>query len=94
MSEVVREPIQTYLTAGERADIDRVARDLGVSRSEALRRGIQVLRRRGTSSTLAELMGDGLVTPATVGPGEPPPSAPVAPLETVLAGLDRDRDER
>jgi len=39
----VREPIQVYLTHAERATLDRLARELGVSRAEALRRGIEVL---------------------------------------------------
>jgi hypothetical protein len=39
----VREPIQVYLTRGERATLDRVARELGVSRAEVLRRGVAAL---------------------------------------------------
>ena len=36
----VREPIQVYLTRAERAALDRLARELGVSRAEVLRRGL------------------------------------------------------
>ncbi len=37
----VREPIQVYLTADERALLDRAARDTGHSRAEILRRGLR-----------------------------------------------------
>jgi Arc/MetJ-type ribon-helix-helix transcriptional regulator len=94
MDPVVREPIQTYLTADERADLDRVAAELGVSRSEALRRGIRALQRRGSSVALADLVDEGLVTPAAARLGDPPPSAPVASLDELLAELARDRQDR
>jgi hypothetical protein len=46
----VREPIQVYLTRAERARLDQLARDLGVSRAEALRQGLDALaERRGGS---------------------------------------------
>ncbi|HSH45410.1 MAG TPA: hypothetical protein VK966_06125 [Longimicrobiales bacterium] len=90
----VREPIQTYLTAAERAELDRVARELGVSRSEALRRGIETLAGVHYDSRLRELAAAGLVTPPSVGPGEPPPSRPVAPLCDLLAELEADRADR
>jgi hypothetical protein len=38
---VVREPIQVYLTGDERGVLDRLAEELGVSRAEILRRGLQ-----------------------------------------------------
>ncbi len=37
----VREPIQVYLTADERALLDQAARDTGHSRAEILRRGLR-----------------------------------------------------
>lgn len=37
----VREPIQVYLTADERALLDEAARDTGYSRAEILRRGLR-----------------------------------------------------
>lgn len=49
-SGVVREPIQVYLTAHERALLDRVAEKAGLSRAEVLRNG---LRRYG-AEVLAE----------------------------------------
>ncbi|MCH7715377.1 MAG: ribbon-helix-helix protein, CopG family [Gemmatimonadetes bacterium] len=42
MARRVREPIQVYLTAAERTELDRAARDLGISRSEALRMGLEL----------------------------------------------------
>ena len=94
MTSRVREPIQVYLTASERDELDRAAGDLGVSRSEALRRGIRALTDRRYSGELRDLVEDGSVTPATTGPGEPPPALPVARLDDVLAGLRRDREAR
>ncbi|MBI2404278.1 MAG: ribbon-helix-helix protein, CopG family [Gemmatimonadetes bacterium] len=43
----VREPIQVYLTGAERARLDRLARELGVSRAEVLRRGLDTLAGSG-----------------------------------------------
>lgn len=57
MARVVREPIRVYLTPEERAELDRTAAALGVSRSEVLRRGIQAVgnpRYVGSLSDLAE----------------------------------------
>lgn len=97
MPDGVREPIQTYLTAEERTELDRVASELGVSRSEALRRGITALGRPRYGGSLRELAGDGLVTPPLAGGGDPvrpPPSRPVAALEELLDELARDRRDR
>ena len=41
----VREPIQVYLTEGERRVLDDLARRQGVSRAEVLRRGLGALAR-------------------------------------------------
>lgn len=70
MAKVVREPIQVYLTPEERAELDRAASALGVSRSEVLRRGISAERYEGNLSALVER---GVVTPPTIGPGAPRP---------------------
>ncbi len=43
MAKRVREPIQTYLNTGERAMLDRLAREMDVSRAEVLRRGLASL---------------------------------------------------
>lgn len=93
MARKVREPIQVYLTDSERAELDRVAREMGVSRSEALRRGIEAVETGRTSGPLRHLVNEGLVTPSASGPGEPPPAAPVAPLADLLQELDQDRGE-
>ena len=37
----VREPLQVYLTTGERETLDRLARQAGISRAEVLRRGLK-----------------------------------------------------
>lgn len=94
MTSRVREPIQVYLTASERDELDRAAGDLGVSRSEALRRGIRALTEGRYAGDLRDLVEEGSLTPASTGPGEPPPALPVALLNDVLAGLARDREDR
>jgi hypothetical protein len=95
MPKAVREPIQVYLTNDERADLDRVARELGVSRSEVLRRGVEAIRvRQPLSRLLRDVAAEGYVVPARIQGGEPPPSKPIAPLEDLLAELDADRGER
>ena len=94
MAKTVREPIQVYLTPQERGRLDRAAAALGISRSEALRRGIQAMGTTRYGGLLRDLADDGYVTPPQAGPGAPPPSAPVAPLEAVLAELADDRGER
>ena len=49
-TNTVREPIQVYLTQAERAKLDRLARELDVSRAEALRRGMDALAERHNQS--------------------------------------------
>ncbi|HSW27858.1 MAG TPA: ribbon-helix-helix protein, CopG family [Longimicrobiales bacterium] len=94
MADRVREPIQVYLTVEERAELDRCAGDLGVSRSEALRRGILALRRPLGTGPLRGLAEEGSLTPPQRASGAPPRGRPVAPLARILEGLARDREER
>jgi Ribbon-helix-helix protein, copG family len=94
MARVVREPIQVYLTPDERAELDRAAHDMGLSRSEVLRRGIGLAGGTGYTGPLRNLADAGYLTPATTGPGGPPPSAPVARLRTILNELEADRGEK
>lgn len=94
MGDRVREPIQTYLSEEERAELDRAAAELGVSRSEALRRGIRALAGSGAGGPLRPLVAGGTVTPARAGPGGPPPSRPVARLSELMEELAGDRSER
>lgn len=94
MPKEVREPIQVYMTSQERAELDRAAEELGVSRSEVLRRGVEAMRPRLLSGLLRDLAADGYVTPSTIGPGDPPPSRPVASLGEILRELDADRADR
>lgn len=98
MQPKIREPIQAYLTASERDELDRLAQQLGVSRSEVLRRGIQHLagfkgdgKEADHLSPLTELVALGIITP----PAEElvVPDAPrVAPLAELLEELRQDRD--
>ena len=103
MERRVREPIQVYLTTAERIELDRAARDLGVSRSEALRRGIAALRPAAARDwgqgrgrgPLADLASEGLLAPPRAQASGPPPrGAPVAPLSELLGELRADRDDR
>ncbi len=94
MERTVREPIQTYLTAKERAELDRVANERGVSRSEVLRQGVHALGQEGRSLVLRDLVERGIVTAPATGPGAPPPSAPVAPIDELLTELSEDRAQR
>lgn len=91
MVKIVREPIQVYLTPEERADLDRAAEAMGVSRLEALRRGIRAMDAIRYSGILRDLADGGYVTPPSAGPGSPPPSAPVAPIRELLLELAEDR---
>ncbi len=95
MAKRIREPIQVYLTEEERSELDRLAADLGVSRSEILRRGVAALEpTTPAAGPLADLADEGLVTPARLPQGEPPACRPVAPLGDLLAELRADRDDR
>ncbi len=93
MAKVVREPIQVYLTPQERRELDRAAEVMGVSRSEALRRGIRAMDALRYSGALRDLADEGYVTPAASSPGAPPPAAPMAALRDLLDELASDRGE-
>lgn len=94
MSDRVREPIQVYLTAEERAELDRRAAELGVSRSEVLRRGIQALVQPSGAGALGALAAAGHLAPPARRGGVPPRGAPVARMAELLAELDHDRGDR
>jgi hypothetical protein len=95
MPKRVREPIQVYLTDKERAQLDRLAGAMGVSRSEVLRRGVAALEPpTSAAGPLAELTAHGLATPANLEGGEPPAGKPLAPLADLLAELRTDRGDR
>jgi hypothetical protein len=95
MSKTVREPIQVYLTPEERAELDRAASSLGVSRSEVLRRGISVVMHPPRyEGGLRALVEEGVVTPPTIPSGTQPPSRPVGPLADLLSELGEDRRDR
>ena len=42
----------------------------------------------------AEAVRRGQIVPASLTDGDPPPGIPVAPLETLVDELDRDREDR
>lgn len=88
----VREPIQVYLSPEERAELDRVAHEEGVSRSEALRRAL--LTRSGAGTAPHDLASVGHLTPASARGKAPPPRKPVARLDELLAELAADRSDR
>ncbi|MEX2467406.1 MAG: CopG family transcriptional regulator [Gemmatimonadota bacterium] len=95
MVKVVREPIQVYLTPEERAELDRAAAAMGVSRSEVLRRGITAVHPPGRyEGTLRTLVERGVVSPPTIPAGTPPPSCPVAPLAELMGELAEGRADR
>lgn len=98
MDDKVREPIQTYLTGEERAELDRLARERGVSRSEVLRRGIEALAGIGAGEgsfqgPLAELVAEGVVT-LPVQTLAVPATHPVGLLADLIEELRSDRDAR
>ena len=45
-------------------------------------------------AVLAEAVRKGFITPPSIADTEPPPRAPVAPLQEILDGLDEDRADR
>ena len=93
MTDRVREPIQVYLTPAERAELDQRSAELGVSRSEALRRGIQALSAPEVPNALRFLVPGGHLTPAANPTGIPPRGAPAASLAELLSELERERGD-
>jgi hypothetical protein len=94
MGKTVREPIQVYLTPSERRELDRAADELGVSRSEVLRQGILGIAAHRYAGKLADLVDEGVVTPARARSDEAPPRLPVTCLDDLLAELAQDRRDR
>jgi len=66
-------------------DRDRVVAQLGPPQA----RGPAV-----SDAYLAQAVRDGVITPPMIIREEPPPSSPVASLDEVLRGLDKDRADR
>ncbi len=67
-------------------DRDRVVAELGPPRAA---RSPEL-----ADAQLAEAVREGLLSPPLLPAGSPPPRQPVAPLATLLAELDLDREER
>lgn len=61
----VREPIQVYLDRGERAILDQVAGQTGLSRAEVLRRGLRsyAARQQGDEGPMERFMRELTATP-------------------------------
>lgn len=84
----VREPIQVYLDRGERATLDRLARELDVSRAEVLRRGLGLLREQ-RRETVYEWLDRLARTPVET----PPPPEPGSVEAFLLEEHDRKEEE-
>lgn len=94
MAAKVREPIQVYLSAAERESLDRVAAELGVSRSEVLRKGLERIAERERDAALVDLVRRGWLRPPVIRGGPVPQGEPVAPLADLLKELDELRADR
>ena len=94
MAAKVREPIQVYLSGPERESLDRVAAELGVSRSEVLRKGLERIAERQRDAALADLVRRGWLRPPVIRGGPVPKGEPVAPLADLLKELDELRSDR
>jgi hypothetical protein len=59
-TRVVREPLQVYLARDERALLDQLARETGLSRAEVLRRGLRSLAAelQGAASPMLDLVNE------------------------------------
>ena len=91
----VREPIQVYLSTAERERLDRLASDLGVSRSEVLRQGLERIAERERDSALADLVRRGWLHPARYAPAPLPERTPIyGTVEEMLGELDETRADR
>jgi predicted transcriptional regulator len=92
----VREPILVYLSSAERERLDRVARRMGVSRSEVLRRGLDEVAQRDSEQARADLVRRGLLKPAekTYTPIPESERRPIMTLEQLLKDLDEFRADR
>ena len=90
----VREPIQVYLSTAERERLDQVAKRLGVSRSEVLRRGLERIAERDRDEAMADLIRRGILRPPLITGGPVPQGERVAPLAELLKELDELRSDR
>lgn len=98
MAARVREPIQVYLSSAERAQLDRLALRLGVSRSEVLRQGLEAMGETDKPGdvALADLVRRGLLHPALRAPSGFPLKnrKPIMTVEELLRDLDEFRADR
>lgn len=96
MTPRVREPIQVYLSTAERERLDRVAKRMGVSRSEVLRRGLEEVAERDKEEALADLVRRGLLKPASHSytPIPDRERKPIMSFEDLMADLEESRADR
>jgi hypothetical protein len=99
MAARVREPIQVYLSTAERASLDRVAAELGVSRSEVLRRGLEAMSepQKAGDAALADLVRRGILHPplrSTKGLLPLRDRKPIMSFEELMADLEEARADR
>jgi Arc/MetJ-type ribon-helix-helix transcriptional regulator len=98
MAARVREPIQVYLSSPERERLDRVAAELGVSRSEVLRRGLEAMAQpqKAEDAALADLVRRGILRPALRPPAQLEESErkPIMTFDELMADLDDARADR
>lgn len=68
----VREPVQVYLTRGERTMLDRTAEQTGLSRAEVLRRGLRAFatKHQGRDGPMERFMRELTATPWPPGPSD------------------------
>lgn len=99
MAARMREPIQVYLSSAERASLDRIAAELGVSRSEVLRRGLEAMSepQKAADAALADLVRRGILHPplrSTEGLLPLRNRKPIMSFEELMADLEEARADR
>lgn len=91
----VREPIQVYLSTVERERLDRLAAELGVSRSEVLRKGLERIADRERDAALADLIRRGWLHPPRYEPAPLPERTPIyRTAKEMMTDLDETRADR
>jgi len=89
--KVLKNKLSTYVRLAEKGE-----RVLITDRDEVIAELIpaSARERHVSDAVLADLVRTGVVSPALVGAGEPPPSRPSFPLSDILKGLEDDRSDR
>lgn len=93
----LRDQLDEYVSLAASGETVLVTQGDHVVVEMVLPRGSHPVRPRLTASSqevLAEPIRQGWITPPVLTSREPPPRAPVARLDEILAGLREDRDDR